>query len=500
MSEESLTRQTSSGIMWMTAQKWVTRIGALVTMVILTRNLAPEDFGLAAAATTLMPVLYVLADVGFSAYIIQSESAEKPTLDTAFWFSLGAGLVLAGGVALAAPLIGSLLGQPDVAPLIQVMALSVALVALGSVPVSLMRRRMAFRPLALMEVASSLVAQVVAITAALLGAGAWALVLQILVSQVIATGWVWVAARWRPGLSFSRSEFKEMAGFGINVLGSEAVMVVRYWAETAIVVAGVGVRGMGLLNIAQRLVQTAEDLSVAALAPVSMVAFSRVRDDPERLRSSYLRASSISYAVVTPMMVFVAVSAPVLIPFLFGADKTDSAVLVPAVAAWALIGIGWAIDRGLHIGIGKPRRWFMLIAVAYGLTIGILAFAVRYGLMVLVVVWVGAALIEALIRWLAVSRLIGASVWQVATPFLGIVFPGAVAVGAGVGMMNLVQGWPDLLVLAVTGVAVVATYLLTLRLVRKRVFADAVTMLPARISRLLRWALPKEYRTVNEAA
>lgn len=500
MTEESLTHRTSASVLWMTAQKWVSRIGGLIAVIVLTRTLPAEDFGLAAAATTLLPLLYVLSDLGFSSYLIQAKEVAAKTLSTAFWFSLLTGAVLAGAVAGAAPLLGMVLRLPAVVPLLQAMAVSVLMIAASSVPMSLMRRRMAFRSLAVMEVSGVLLAQVVAITVALLGGGVWALVLQTMVAQVVATIWVWTQARWRPSAQFSVAEFKAMASFGLHVLGSELVMVTRAWAETAIIVAGIGVREMGYLNIAQRLVQTAQDLSVSALMPVSMVAFSKVRDDPDRLRSSYLRASSISHAVVTPLMVVVAVTAPVLVPFLFGSDKVASASIAPALAVIALINVGWAIDQGLHIGIGRPGRWLALITVAYSITVGIQAIAVQYGLAVLLLAWIGGVSIEAVIRWFATGPLVHAPAWRMAIPLVGVALPAAVAAGVGLGCMTLLRGAPDLVTLAVTGLAVVASYLLALRLIRPGTVVDTVGVLPRRLSRRLQWALPKKARQVSEVA
>lgn len=499
MSDESLTQRTSASVLWLTAQKWVSRLGSLATIVILTRVLAPEHFGLAAAATTLLPLIYVLSDVGFSTYIVQAERVDQRTLSTAFWFSVSSGTVLFIGVMVAAPALGLLLSQPDVVPLLQVMALSVLMIAVSSVPISLLRRRMQFRSLAFMEVSGALFAQVVAVATALLGAGAWALVLQVMAAQAVATVWVWATARWHPTFTFSRPRFREMFGFGIHVVGSSLAQVVRSWAETAIIVAGLGVRQMGYLNIAQRLVLTAQDLTVSALLPVSTVAFSKVKSSPARLRSSYLRAASIAYVVVTPLMVFVAVSATVLVPFLFGADKFESASVMPALAVVVVIGVGWAVDQGLHLGIGKPGRWFAYISISALGSLAALAAFVQYGLVAVASLWVLTASVESAVRCFMVGRLIDVAPWRVALPLLGVVPPAAAAAIAGLGVMWLAAPLPAILSLAITGLTVVGTYLLSLRFMRPSLFAEIVTVLPSKIRRLLLWTLPRQDRGGDES-
>ena len=66
-----------------------------------------------------------------------------------------------------------------------------------------------------------------------------------------------------------------------------------------------GSAALGYLSVAQRLVQVTRDLAATALVPVSTVVFAKVRDSAGRLQSAYLKALSISYSAVSPMMTVV---------------------------------------------------------------------------------------------------------------------------------------------------------------------------------------------------
>jgi len=484
----SMARQATSSVIWMTAAKWVARLGGLATIVLLTRMLSPEDFGMAAAAITLMPLVYVFADVGFSAYIVQAEDADEETLGTAFWFSITAGLALTGAVVACTPLLEQLFHLPEVGPLLRVMALSVLVIAVGAVPTALLQRRMGFRLLAGVQVVSAALAQVVAVVAAFQGMGAWALILQVLVSQVVATVLVWILARWRPTLAFSIRRFREMATFGLHVAGSSFAMVVRYWAETAIVVATLGVYAMGLLNIGQRLVQTAEELTMAALATVSVAAFARLRDSSSRLRASYLRGVSIAYAVSMPLMVSIGVSAPVLVPFLFGADKAGSAVLIMPLAAGAVLGVVRGLDQGLFTGVGKPGRWLVFLVVGQILSVAALMYVVRFGLLVFALGMLAVGVLDTIARCFLVGNLLGARPWEVIRPLVRVLPPAGIAAAAGWLVQYALHGrseapdLPAVVVLMATGFTIVGCYLLLLRLLSPGVVGEIVALAPGRIA------------------
>src|SRR5690606_32854133 len=108
------------------------------------------------------------------------------------------------------------------------------------------------------------------------------LVWQTIVVQTVILVLCWRAVSWRPGLEFSWREFTVMARFGVSVIGASLVSQSRLWLENVIVTYFLGVGGLGYLNIAQRLVLIAHDLTTNAVAPVSVVVFARIRDTAER--------------------------------------------------------------------------------------------------------------------------------------------------------------------------------------------------------------------------
>lgn len=466
--------------MWLSAQSWLARAGGLVTIAILTRLLAPEAFGLLAVASTLLTLTYVLSDVGLSTYVVQAVSLDKRTLSTAFWVSNLGGVLMGLAIMLGAAPLATLLRVPEAAPILRAMTIIMVLISLTSVPLALLRRRMAFRMLAVQWSVAALVAQVAAILAALGGLGVWALVLQLVVGQVIASISIWIAARWRPTFEFSPSEFVVMARFGIKVVGTGLINVGRGWAETGIIAAVLGIRELGYLAIAQRLVQTAIELSGSAILPVSTVAFAKVNSSKERLRAAHAKATAVSQTIVTPLMVFVAVSAPVLVPFLFGQEWTRSALLVQPLAISAALSFGTSLDRGMFEGVGRPGRWFAFTAVVYTVSVGLVSVTARHGVLVVAFAYVVISTIETLGRWTVASRFLESTVAHTARPFLMVV-PAAVGSAlAGAGSLWLLRSAPVLVSLVVAGVLVLGVHVALTRVITPATWMDMVALRPRR--------------------
>jgi O-antigen/teichoic acid export membrane protein len=480
---EGLGERAAAGVLWTVLQKWVVRLGGLLTVAILARLLAPADFGIVAVAMTVVPLIYLLSDLGFSTYVVQAADVSQRVLSTAFWYSAAAGLLLAGGLVLLAPVLGAVFSLPAVVPVLTALSPAVLFVAFASVPTALLRRRLAFRALAMQSFAAGVVGQVTAIAVALAGWGVWALVLQLLVNQAVVLVCVWGAARWRPSWRFSRAHFATMLRFGTNVVGVELVALARLWAETAIIASTLGVTALGFLNIAQRLIQATQDLSAAAILPVSTVVFAQIRESAERLRHAYLRALGMSYIVVMPVMVFVAVGAPQLVPIMFGDQWHASVVPAQALAVAGILTLGALLDNGLFYGVGRPGRWLAYAFAVDVLTVAATAFAARYGLVGVSLGFVAVALLATVARWVLVARLVGTTPWRVARPLVTTAVAGAVSAAGGVGALLLSERLPGLAVLAIVGVAVVALHVGVVRMLQPGPLREVVSLVGGRLRR-----------------
>lgn len=478
----SVATQAAHGVLWLTAQKWVVRLGGLVTMAILTRFLGPEEFGIMAAATAIAPLIYLLADMGFATYIVQADEADQLTLSSGFWFSVGAGAVLCGALAFGAPLLGMLFGLPEVVPIVRWLTLSVAFVSVGSVPTAILRRRMEFKALALQSVVGALTAQVVALILVFTGAGIWALVAQYVVSQGVATLLAWRSARWVPTWTPSGSRIATMARFGTKVVAVEFVAVARSWGETAVIANWAGAAALGYYSIAQRLVQVLQDLSVSALIPVTTVAIARLRNDAARLRSFYLTALQTVYAGVSPIMTLVAVGGSVVIPIVFGRGWDASVVPFQFLAIAGIFALGASLDHGVLYGVGRPGLWFAYSVVTDAVTLVTTIVLVRFGLPAIALGFVGVAVLATVGRWLLLRRIIGTSVRTISRPLLVTSLAVLPAAAAGMGIMTLTTGYPQLVALALAGLGLLLTHGLLVRATSPDTFRTILRVLPERVS------------------
>ncbi len=480
---EPLATRAAASVGWLTVQSWVVKVGGFVTVTILARLLTPTDFGLVAIAMTIVPIIYLIADLGFGTYLLQAPEVDRKMASTAFWYSTVSATVLAGLLAVMAPLLEDLFNVPGVAPVIVAMGPAIICVGLSAVPIAMLRRGMRFRALALQSLVAALLAQVVAIGLALAGAGVWALVAQLFVGQLITLVAAWVASRWRPALAFEWRIFRTMTVFGSNVVGVNAIALGRTWGENAIITNTLGVAPLGQLSIAQRLVQTSQDVAGAAISSVSTVVFAQVRDDPARLRNGYARALGMAYVLITPVLVAMAVVAPALVPLLFGAQWTPSIGATQALSIAAIFTLGAVLDHGLFYGLGRPGAWLIYALVVDVVTVATTAVVAQWGITAIGVGFLCVAAVATLARWVLVAWVLDSNLWLVSKNVLAALLSATISGGAGWLVFQSLASIPSLIAIAIASAVVLFVHLAVAWLILRRPLRELLSFVSSRISR-----------------
>jgi O-antigen/teichoic acid export membrane protein len=142
--------------------------------ILLARLLAPDDFGLVALAFVVLGLAQPFGDLGLGGALIQRASLTDRHVRAAFTLSALFGLGIAALMVAAAPLGAAAMGDPRVTPVLRVLPLGLALQSTALAADALLRRRLAFERLFVIDVGSHVVGYGgVAVALALSGYGVW---------------------------------------------------------------------------------------------------------------------------------------------------------------------------------------------------------------------------------------------------------------------------------------------------------------------------------------
>lgn len=318
----------------MGVENWGRHVISFAVLVVLARLLGPENFGIVALATVVLPLCTSVLEDTFAAALIRQPNLQPGHVDAAFWVLVALSLLLNLILLLAAQPLSFLFEVPEVAPIVRWLCVLVVLNGLAAVPSALLRRELRFRSLALRTLVGVSGGGLVGIAMAYADFGPWSLVGQLLVQGVLQLLVVWSAARRAPRFGFPRSCLRDIFGYGTKSVGLAVVGYIRNTLPRFVVGVVLGAVSAGLFQIATRLTWT---LQMALIYPVTVVAMptaAKVQKDAMTMSRLLVTATRYTAMITFPGFVGLAVTARELVPILVG-DQWEGAVEATQLLALA---------------------------------------------------------------------------------------------------------------------------------------------------------------------
>jgi len=368
------------------------RVGSLM---VLARMLDPSDFGLVGMVTAVIGVLNLFKDFGLSTATVQRTTVSEEQVSTLFWINMLVGTVLAVLSFAAAPVVAAFYHEPRLFAVTAVLALGFLFNAAGVQHSAILQRQMRFTALATIDVVSLAASIAVGIGMAFLGYGYWALAGMTITGPLVSTICLWLSAAWIPGRPHRRADIRSMMRFGGTITLNGLVVYVAYNLEKVLLGRFWGAAALGVYGRAYQLSSIPTDNLNSAVGGVAFSALSRVQDDPDRLRSYFLKGYSLVLALTLPITVVCALFAKDMIVVLLGPKWNEAApifrLLAPTILifaminpfSWLLFSIG-LVGRSLKIALVLAP--LVIVGYVVGLPHGPMGVAIGYS--VAMALWV----------------------------------------------------------------------------------------------------------------
>jgi lipopolysaccharide exporter len=463
-SGEELRTAAAHGLRWSAIARPTTEIVQLGSIVVLARLIVPAEFGRFAIAMIAQEVAYLIVAGGLCSALVQRKTVERDHLQAGMALSLLAGLALAGLTLAAASLVVTPVFGAHTAVLVRLMAPLCLVSAVSTVSMATLQRRMAFRRLSEVEVLSTLVRVAVCIVLALIGLNGEALVLGVLAGSVTAAGIVLISAP-PPAPRLQRAPARELLGYGLPVSLATISWVGFSNVDYAIIGARLGALQTGFYFRAYTLAVEYQSKVAVVMTQVGFPVLARTRSAAE-LTQLYRQMVRVLTVALFPLLVLLAIAAPVAVPFLFGSRWAPAVVPVQILA---LGGASTLIINAVGTVLMATGRARALLGygtahfAVYGLTVLVV---VRFGI---VAVAIDAAVVHTLFLLVAYALMLRDSaqrslrrLWEDIAPAT-VSCAGLVVVALPVSVALTAAHVPAVAWLALLALAAPAPYLLTLR-------------------------------------
>ena len=419
-SEASLRDRVLRGGMYLAARQGLGLALHVGGVILLTRAIGPENYGLYAAGLAIATYLFELSQWGVGVYLVRRAGE----LDVGVLRQASTLLLVLGAVGVAAaqalvPALTGWIGMEGLGPVARVLIAGLPVMLLAAVPLAALERALDYRRVAWIELGALVLFYAVALSFALAGYGAWAPVLGWWAQQLALLVALHVFARYRPGPAWDREQARRMISYGLSFSASMWIWQLRNLVNPLIVGRVLGAEAVGLIALTHQLVRNLGFVMTATWR-LSTAALARVQDDARRLVRAVGEGMQLQTLAVGPPLVAFAWLAPFIIAPVFGEEWSGVAVVFPFLA------LGYLTNAlfNLHSSALYVREWNWDVALFHAAHIALFAgFAlllvgrvgiVGYGLAELAALPSYAVIHAAVRRRYGAPRYAGAALWWAA--------------------------------------------------------------------------------------
>lgn len=383
---------------WSMLAEAASRLIAPLSFLLLALVLAPEDFGVVAAATVVISLSLAIAEAGLGKALIQREDEVEHAASTAYWITVSLGLSATVLLWLSASYIAHFFQDVRVTSVIRVLSLQCVLASLCTVPAALLQRRLAFRELFWVRLSTTALPSLASIPLALAGMGYWALVVGTLAGQVAQVIMLWRVGGWAPRFHVNIQIAGSLLRFGRWAALSTLLAWFYTWIDTLIVGHYLGSHEMGLYRVGNALAVAVFGVTLAPLLPVLFPIFSRHQHDMTEIRSGLTLVVRTIASISLPGGALLFLGSPFAEALL--ASKGWDGIGTVIAFLGATHGIAWLVGANGEAlrGAGKPHAESLAMGLAIFGYLAAFLIAIHYGLQAFLVARLGAACIGVLVQ------------------------------------------------------------------------------------------------------
>jgi O-antigen/teichoic acid export membrane protein len=395
-----------SAYIWGVGSRFAPQLLYMLTTMVLARFLTPDDFGTIGVLSIIFMVANTLIDSGLGGSLVKEKNITDLDCSTISTFNICISSTIYFIIFIFSPYIESYYEIENLTLITRLVSLEFVISSLGLVPKSLLIRQLRFKDITIASIGIVFIASVVAIIAAIYGAGVYSLVIYRLVYAVSRVVFQFSLTHYRLSFRFSRISFKKLISFGIFTTIASVIDTIYENLLTTLTGKYMNVKEAGYMYQAKQL-ETAVAAAISnTIGSVSFPILAKIKDDVDAFKRE---ADSIFKTIVIgafPLMVVISVFSKPIIIVLYGHQWEDSAFYLSWLMIAGMIHVLENLNRVFIKSHADVAKLAGITFIKRAIGILIILFSLKVSAKAIVFGYVISALIAYLMNQLLYCRIV----------------------------------------------------------------------------------------------
>lgn len=396
----------TSASLWAVAGGAGTRGISFVVFLLVARELTPADMGVMAIAMAFALFMDAINELGMPDQVVRFKGDDADVfVHSVFWLQLGTSLLSAGLLVLCSPWLAQWYAEPHLTVACAGVALAGIFTAASLTPLSILRKHMSFRTIAIRNTVATLAGGAVGLSLAYSGHGLLALVMMHVVNALTGLLVAFGSSKWRPAWCHDWQAIRAVRSLAWHAMATRLVETLTTRLDQLMIGALFGTTVLGFYALAMRFFDV---IFQAVCIPIASVLFSFLaekQDEPAILRERYLSVLR-NLALFTPVVfLLAALVLPELLGLWFGPKwEAVTPYLHIILGAGVVLSVTFS-HTAVFSAIGRPQVNFWVSSASTVIWLGSLILLPGLGAVFAAVLWGGRMVLEIPVQLYALQRL-----------------------------------------------------------------------------------------------
>jgi O-antigen/teichoic acid export membrane protein len=323
-----------NGAAWVVIEMVTVQLISFAVFAFVAHYVTPNEFGLVSIALSITFTLkYLMLDNAAMA-VGREPHARDEDYSCAFWITVAFSGLSWLALYLSSDVIEMVWRAPGLGRFVRLTAIALLAVGLSRTHEMWFVRNFGYRSLALRGTAGAIIGAIGAVVVAINGGGAFALVVQQLLTSITATILLWSVCPWKPSLRFAAIPARKIMSFMIRSLPNSLTFLAMQSGDTLLIGLLFGPAQAGVYAVAKRVRLSLHMIVTAPFGSIAVPLLAEAQDRPDIFEVRFLSLLKWVSLASAPVFFGVAAVSPDALALLFG--KSWNAAAGPLF--WLAIG------------------------------------------------------------------------------------------------------------------------------------------------------------------
>lgn len=305
-----------------------------VVLVILSRLLTPNDFGIVSAALLVINLSFILTEFGVGPAIIHQQSENLEQFNSVLIFSLFMGLITNILVFFSSNLISVFFKIPELEIALKLLSFLFVFKSISAITESLLIKRLEFKRITFIKLVSYTIGYTCfSVLLAYLDYSFWSIIIGFSITIILETILFTYFSKIKIRLFFSFKHLRKLLKYGSAFSVNKILANIALQSDNFVIAKTLGTVSLGLYSRAYQIFTLPINIIGQSINKVLFSSFSRIKNDKETISSLYRNMVFALSIFSGPITLFLFFSADDIVEVLLGKQWS---MLVPALKALAI--------------------------------------------------------------------------------------------------------------------------------------------------------------------